>query len=208
MPVSKEQLSSIIAGKAAALCRPEFDNTRAVSRGQINEGFGGPDVSDYDGDAERWDAMFSDSAHEDYGSAPQARDIQYSQAGAARSQMPDAIKRSMMENKIDVSGLGNSSVLDSLGIKGKPTTAPTQRKKQVVNEQVQYSAPQVGGGVDYSIIKAIVSECIKEYFSQQPLNESTIKTIALKGGTISLVDNGGNIYRAKLEKVGNTKDKK
>ena len=114
-----------------------------------------------------------------------------------------------MENKIDVSGLGNSSVLDTLGIKGKPTTAPTQKKKQVVNEQTMpVMGPQNYGSVDYSIIKAIVSECIREYFSQQPLNESTLKTIALKGGTISLVDNSGNIYRAKLEKVGNTKDKK
>ena len=115
----------------------------------------------------------------------------------------------MMENRIDVSGLGNSSVLDSLGVKGKPMTAPTQKRKQVVTEQTapQQYVPQVGG-VDYSIIKAIVSECIREYFEKQPLNESSIKTIALKSGTISLVDNGGNIYRAKLEKVGTTKDKK
>lgn len=209
MPISKDQLSAIIANKAAALCRPELDNAKAV--GRMNESYtpGGPDVSDYDGDAARWDAMFSDSAYEDYGSVPQSRDIQYSSAGAARSQMPDAIKKSMMENRIDVSGLGNSSVLDTLGIKGKPTTAPTQKKKQVVNEQTMpVMGAQNYGSVDYSIIKAIVSECIREYFSQQPLNESTIKTIALKGGTISLVDNSGNIYRAKLEKVGNTKEKK
>jgi hypothetical protein len=209
MPISKEQLGNIIASKAAALCRPEYDNAKSVSRGNVSEGFGGPSPSDYDGDADRWDAMFSDSAYEDYAPAQGSRDIQYSNAGAARSQMPDAIKKSMMENRIDVSGLGNSSVLDSLGVKGKPTTAPTQRKKQVVNEQVttQQYVPQVGG-VDYSIIKAIVSECIREYFEKQPLNESSIKTIALKGGTISLVDNGGNIYRAKLEKVGTTKDSK
>jgi len=209
MPISKEQLGAIIANKAAALCRPELDNTRA--KGRVNEGYfpGGPDVSDYDGDAEKWDRMFSDSAGEDYGApAPQARDIAYGQAGAARSQMPDAIKKSMMENRIDVSGLGNSSVLDSLGVKGKPTTAPTQRRQVVTEQQqpMQYvpAATQPVGGVDYSIIKAIVSECIREYFSKQPLNESSIKTIALKNGTISLVDNKGDIYKAKLEKIGNT----
>lgn len=208
MPISKEQLGNIIASKAAALCRPEYDNAKSVSRSNISEGFGGPSPSDFDGDADKWDAMFSDSAYEDYGQS-RPRDIQYSNAGAARSQMPDAIKKSMMENRIDVSGLGNSSVLDSLGVKGKPMTAPTQKRKQVVTEQtaLQQYVPQVGG-VDYSIIKAIVSECIKEYFQKQPLNESSIKTIALKSGTISLVDNGGNIYRAKLEKVGTTKDKK
>lgn len=206
MPISKEQLGNIIAGKAAKLCRPEYDNSKSASRGNINEGFGGPSPSDYDGDADRWDAMFSDSAYEDYAPS-QSRDIQYSSAGAARSQLPEAIKKSMIENKIDVSSLGNTSVLDSLGIKGKPTTGPTQ-KRQVVTEQRQSYQPQVSAGVDYSVIKAIVSECIREYFSKQPLNESSIKTIALKNGTISLVDNGGNIYRAKLEKVGNTNDKK
>lgn len=164
---------------------------------------GGPDVSDYDGDAAKWDAMFSDSAYEDYGLVPQSRDIQYSSAGAARSQMPDNIKKSMMENKIDVSRLGNTSVLDSIGVKPKPTAAPTQRRQMVEQRQPAYQAQPTAGGVDYSIIKAIVSECIKEYFSSQMLNESALSSIYLKGGTISLVDNKGNIYKAKLEKIGN-----
>ena len=203
MAISKEQLGNIIAGKAAALCRPELDNAKSVSR--MDESYipGGPDVSDYDDDAARWDAMFSDSAYEDYGSVPQSRDIQYSSAGAARSQMPDNIKKSMMENKIDVSRLGNTSVLDTIGIKGKKTTAPTQKKQMVEQRQPAYQPQPSAGGVDYSIIKAIVSECIKEYFSSQMLNESSLSSIYLKGGTISLVDNKGNIYKARLEKIGN-----
>lgn len=203
MAVSKEQLSKIIAGRAAALCQPEMDNTKSVSRGRVNEGFGGPDPSAYDGDAARWDAMFSDYAQEDY--AP-SRDIQYGEEGAARSQMPSAIKESMIKKKIDTSPLGNQSVLDSMGIKGKPLTAPT-KKQQMNEQQVQYT-PQAVGGVDYSIIKAIVSECIKEYFGKQQLTESTIKTIALGKGTIKIVGANGDVFQAKLEKLGNLNDKK
>ena len=202
MSLSKEQLGNIIKGKAAALCRPEYDGTRAVSRPAVNEGMGGgPDPSMYDGDAARWDAMFSDYANEDY---TPSRDIQYNEAGAARSQMPAAIKESMMKNKIDVDALGNTSVLSSLGIKGKPTTAPTQRRQQVVNEQTMpVMGAQNYGGVDYSIIKAIVSECIKEYFNSQPINENTIRTIGLGKGSIKIVDTSGNVWEGKLKKLGN-----
>lgn len=206
MSVSKEQLGNIIANRAAALCRPEMDNARAVSRPRVDEGFGGPDPSAYDGDAAKWDAMFSDYAEEDY--TPASRDIQYGATGAARSQMPAAIKESMMKKKIDASALGNDSVLDTLGVKGKPTTAPTQRKQQVNEQTMPVMGAQNHGSVDYSIIKAIVSECIRDYFKSQPLNENGLKTIALGKGAIKIVDNGGNVYQAKLERVGNINEGK
>ena len=175
-----------------------------------NYGAGGPSPDDYDGDAAQWDALVSDSAREDY---MPSSDIQYNEFSAARSSMPAAIKESMMKNKIDASALGNASVLDSIGIKGKPTTAPTQRR-QVVNEQaapMPYIPPatQAVGGVDYSIIKAIVNECLNEYFNRnQQLNEGTVKTIGIKNGKISLVDTKGNVYQADLKLVGNKNDKK
>lgn len=201
MPISKERLASIISGKAAALCDPAYDNTKSVqnaARGKINESMGGPSVSDYDADAERWDRMFSDSADEDY---RPVSDIQYNDGAVENSMLPDAVKKSMMEHRIDVSSLGNTSVLDSMGIKGKPITAPMQRR-QVVNEQrPSQPQPQYGGGIDYSIVKAIVSECLKEYFSNNVLNEGTLTQIHLKEGTIGLVDNSGNVYKAKLERV-------
>jgi hypothetical protein len=131
-------------------------------------------------------------------------DINYSSSTAVNSRMPENIKKSMLEQRIDTSGLGQTSVLDSLGI--KPTKAQQRRKTQL-NEQV--SAPVAANGIDYSIIKAIVNECLKEHFSKQQLNESTsLQTIGLSNGTISLVDNKGNVYKAKLEKIGNTNDKK
>ena len=50
----------------------------------------------------------------------------------------------------------------------------------------------------------------REYFdNKQPLNESaSLQTIGLQNGNISLVDNKGNIYKAKLEKIGNKNDKR
>ena len=116
--------------------------------------------------------------------------------------MPDKIKQSMLNEVIDVTALDNQSVLSGMEIPGgnrKP-----QQNRRPVNEQ-QYQVQ--GGNVDYSIIKAIVNECLNEYFSRQPLNENaSISTIGLKAGAIKIVDNKGNVYSAKLEKIGNTND--
>ena len=64
-------------------------------------------------------------------------------------------------------------------------------------------------GIDYSVIKAIVNECLNEYF-KRPLNESvgTLSGIGLKEGKIKLVDNKGNIFSANLEYQGTTKKNK
>ena len=207
MPISKEQLGNIIAGRAASLCKPEFDNVK--SRGNVSEGrmmSGGPDPSMYDADAAKWDAMYYDSSDEDY-NVPQSRDIPYSSQGAARSQMPDSIKKSMMENRIDVSALGEQSVVDKLGIKGKPLTAPTQRRQQVTEQRQPVTYGNVGG-VDYSIIKAIVAECIRDYFERQPINEGTLKSVMIKEGNISFINGNGDVYQAKLKKVGNVQKNK
>ena len=60
---------------------------------------------------------------------------------------------------------------------------------------------------DYAVIKAIVNECLNEYFSRQPLNESaSISTIGIKPGIIKVVDSKGNVFSGKLEKIGNTKN--
>ena len=70
-----------------------------------------------------------------------------------------------------------------------------------------------GGGIDYSLIKTIVNECIEtklnEVLSKGLLTEgATLSGIGLKNGKIKIVDNKGNVYSAKLEYQGNTKDKK
>jgi hypothetical protein len=129
----------------------------------------------------------------------QTKDIRYNQQTAANSRMDENIKQSMLNHVIDTSPLANQSVLDGMNI---PDGNRPQQRRQSMNEQ-QY--PKQTGNVDYSIIKAIVNECLNEYFSRQPLNESaSISTIGIKPGIIKVVDSKGNVFSGKLEKIGNT----
>lgn len=202
MAISKEQLASIISGRAAQLCSPEGSRLIESHTGKqgIRSDFNNPDPSAYDDDAYAFDSMYLSTLDEG-----EERDIQYSNATANNSKMPDHIKKSMLENRIDTSSLGQTSVLDGLNI--KPQKKIQQRRQPIQEQTVSVSsAPQAS--VDYSIIKAIVNECLNEYFKKQPLNESaTLKTIGIDKGVISLVDSSGNVFKAKLEKIGNTNDK-
>ena len=202
MAVSKQQLAQII-GKARDLCNPEGDRLVESYKGDGNFDRKDPDPSSYD-DYSQFDRMYLNE-EEDY--QPQKRnvqtkDIRYNQQTAANSKMPDKIKQSMLNEVIDVTALDNQSVLSGMEIPGgnrKP-----QQSRRPVNEQ-QYQAQ--GGNIDYSIIKAIVNECLNEYFSRQPLNESTsISTIGIKPGIIKVVDSKGNVFSGKLEKIGNAKN--
>lgn len=198
MAISKEQLASIISGRAKHLCNTEGD--RLISEYTINSKGKNPDPSNYDYDTDTFDRMYLSTLDEDR----ESMDINYSTSTAANSKMPEHIKKSMLEQRIDTSVLGQTSVLDTLGVK---VPSKKQRISQVT-EQVAQVSP-VTAGIDYSIIKAIVNECLKEYFSKQQLNESaSLQTIGISNGTISLVDNKGNIFKAKLEKIGNTNEKK
>lgn len=213
MPVSNDRLASII-GRAQRLCNPEGDKLVHANidqtgfNRQLDESYV-PDPKDYDADAAKWDSLYSDNADEDYARpAVGGGDMYYSKESVARSGLPDAIKKSMMEQQIDRSALGNNSVLDGLNIKPAQRVTAAMQKKAVIAEGGQRQQPSYQpqvGGVDYSVIKAIVSECIREYFSSpQMINENTLSQIHLSGGTISLVDNKGYIYRAKLERIGTT----
>ena len=84
-----------------------------------------------------------------------------------------------------------------------------QPGKSQIREQVQTG----GGGIDYALIKMIVNECLETKLTEMAekglLNESTtLKGIGLSEGKIKLIDNKGNVFQAKLEYKGNTKDKK
>lgn len=203
MAVSKEQLAQII-GKARDLCNPEGDRLVESYNSPNNGNLNDPDPSQYD-DYSQYDRMYLNE-EESYQPQPQKRprqtkDIRYNQQTAANSRMDENIKQSMLNHVIDTSPLANQSVLDGMNI---PDGNRPQQRRQSMNEQ-QY--PKQTGNVDYSIIKAIVNECLNEYFSRQPLNESaSISTIGLKPGVIKVVDSKGNVFSGKLEKIGNTKN--
>lgn len=192
MAVSKQQLEQIL-GKARDLCNPEGDRLIESYKSQNSND---PDPSEYD-DYGDFDRMYlnEEEVQPQQKRKPQAKDIRYSQITAANSRMPENIKQSMLNEVIDANPLSELNI---------PQRKP--QKRQQIREEQQYQQPMQGGGsVDYSIIKAIVNECLNEYFSRQPLNESnTLTTIGLKAGTIKLVDNKGNVYSADLKKLGNT----
>lgn len=181
--LSKDELARILNGKAAALCSPQADRLMDSRRAKNNEM--NPPVSQYDDDADEFDAMFlSENAMS---------------LNGRKSGMPEAIVRSMTQNPLDESV--NKSVLDDMKIDTKSST-----RRQMI-EHLQPSPVPQASGVDYSIIKAIVNECLNEYFSRKPINESTsLETIGLQNGNITLVDNKGNVFRAKLNKIGNKND--
>lgn len=203
MAVSKEQLAQII-GKARDLCNPEGDRLVESYNSPNNGNLNDPDPSQYD-DYSQYDRMYLNE-EESYQPQPQKRprqtkDIRYNQQTAANSRMDENIKQSMLNHVIDTSPLANQSVLDGMNI---PDGNRPQQRRQSMNEQ-QY--PKQTGNVDYSIIKAIVNECLNEYFSRQPLNESaSISTIGIKPGIIKVVDSKGNVFSGKLEKIGNAKN--
>jgi hypothetical protein len=117
-------------------------------------------------------------------------------SAARNSRMPDAIKKSMMQEQIDVSALQTEgSVLDSLGMQGGRRTQRAQ-----VNEARRQTS---GAGINYNLIKQIINDCLDER-----LGDNSLKTIQVGDGKIRLVDNQGRIFIANLEYKGNIADKK
>ena len=199
MAISKEDLAAIISGKAAQLCSEDanrrMDAMKTNNPSSFNESYN----ADYD-----FDSLY---LNESSSETVQPRDYTVSQKKANNSKLPQAIIESMMNNQIDVSTLNpERSVLDSLGVKAKP------QQKQIVREDISPKQIYSSNNIDYSIIKAIIEECIDrkltEHFAKQPLNENTLKTIGLAEGKIKLIDNKGNIFMSSLEYQGNLKDKK
>lgn len=198
--ISKELLSSALQN-AQRLCSPnsKAQTGKAVSSQQLDEGF--------DDQARAYEKALGFGMDDDYEDAqPQAQyrragDINYNQISAAKSSIPENIKKSMLEHKIEVKNPETSSVLDSLGVKAvkKQNITPAQ----MLGEEARPQVIQAPSSVDYSIIKAIVNECLNEYFSRrQPLNEvATLDTIGIKNGVITLIDNKGQAFAAKLQKI-------
>lgn len=197
MANKREKLAAILNGKARELCNP---NSAAMKMKAQNQNIN----NDYYSDSDDWDKMYLSEASYNQPSSKEQKniDIQYGTDNINESNLPPHIKESFAKQKIDMNSTGGFSVLDSLGVK------PQERiiQEQPLPQQKTYNTNAM---IDYSIVKAIINECLKEFFNKQPLNESApLQTISLQNGNISLVDNKGNIYKAKLEKIGNKNDKK
>ena len=207
MALSEQQLAGIL-GNAKKLCNPEADRVMNEYRGvNANQKKGSEEHENY----RTWENTGFDDVYAGGGStrlsqsAPQQQIMESS--GPNRSRLPEAIKKSMMENQYQLHDMTEEGKLESA------ISSLSQRQRQVVNEA--YSQPQtqnavIGGGIDSNYLKFLIKESLKEYFSEKgTLNEgTTLRQIGLSEGKIKLVDNKGNIYSAQLELTGNVRDKK
>jgi predicted transcriptional regulator len=76
-----------------------------------------------------------------------------------------------------------------------------KRNNVMESKEINPAQPQMyhsAGNVDYSLIKMIVKECVKEALSE---NTKTLTGIRLgENGKIQLLDNKGYLYEGVLEK--------
>ena len=134
--------------------------------------------------------------------------------GVAAANVPSVIRESFQNQPPVNESLTTSSVLDD--VFGDMLTEQTTT--QPVMKQIQQQPQQTfttGAGVDYPMIRTIVEDIVRKYsqsLKKNILNESAgggaeVNTIAL-GKTFKFLDSKGNIYEAKLTKVGNINEKK
>lgn len=220
--MTEDDFMNNVLGKAQRLCSAEGDSlignknfNRPTSKADADPESFGRSVNTKQDDS--WDRMFlSEAAYEDNSPSvnreQKPREMPITPSSVSKSRVPDFIKESMLSNSIDTSSL-SANPLDRMDLSRfhtGTTSLPKKQEPKLINE-LTATEPAIGG-IDYPLIRAIVKECIEEKFkeyglSKNLLNESTLKSIHLKGGKISIVDNSGNIYGANLKKEGNVNDK-
>ena len=203
--ISENALAQIIQHNAKTLCSKQGNKmlNEYAGKGQISNDMNPDDYTD------EWDNWNFDDPNNSSQPRSAAPSMNYNESSAAKSALPDAIKKSMLEHQIATPSQGSTAFLDNLGNGMQKQTRQPQR--QMVTEQVV--APQMqGANLDYNYLKYLIKECLNEYFKENNvLNESsngTLTKIGLSNGKIKLVDNKGNIFSADLQHQGNIKDKK
>ena len=144
----------------------------------------------------------------------QPRPIDTSRLSESAKHIPREILESFATNKIDDSasldGVFDSqnalSMLDE-GVQAKPKAKVTE---SVQTQPIQQVLTQ---SVDYPMIRTIVEDVVRKQIgalSKKMLNESKtsdISTITL-GKTFKFLAKNGDIYEAKLQKIGNINEQK
>lgn len=144
----------------------------------------------------------------------QPRPIDTSRLSESAKHIPREILESFATNKIDDSALLDGvfdsqnalSMLDE-GLQAKPKAKVTE---SVQTQPIQQVLTQ---SVDYPMIRTIVEDVVRKQIgalSKKMLNESKtsdISTITL-GKTFKFLAKNGDIYEAKLQKIGNINEQK
>lgn len=146
---------------------------------------------------------------------PQMRNV------PTNNHLPKEILESFQNTQINVDNSFGASVLDSIGVP-QQNNQPVVQRKRVVTENVQQQVNNTASlsqsnNVDYSLIKTIVEDCMRKSLSSikkslinenTTLNENNDLALLKIGNGFKFVDKSGNIYEAKLNKIGNVHDKK
>ena len=144
----------------------------------------------------------------------QPKPIDTSRLSESAKHIPREILESFATNKIDDSALLDGvfdsqnalSMLDE-GVQAKPKAKVTE---SVQTQPIQQVLTQ---SVDYPMIRTIVEDVVRKQIgalSKKMLNESKtsdISTITL-GKTFKFLAKNGDIYEAKLQKIGNINEQK
>lgn len=146
---------------------------------------------------------------------PSYSDMSMIATNNTKSRLPREIIESFAKNNIDTSGfdVDGGSILDTINnmSSGKLYENIEKPKKQQIKENV-IAQPS---NIDYSMIRMIVEDCMKKYASSLKktiLNEnknvdtsSELKAMKI-GEKFSFIAKNGDIYEAKLKKIGNVKN--
>ena len=201
MAISEQKLAQIIA-HSKNICSEEGAKKVRSHGGAGNLKDMNPD--DY---SDEWDNFSLSDINEEQMSEQSnyGQQISYDEQSVLNSKLPDAIKKSLIENPISQNANVNMGAIAQMAMGGKPNNRKPLNENSNVSQQ---SVPQ-NIGLDYNYLKYIINEAISEYFQKNPIqNGNALKQIYLKEGKIKLIDNSGNIFSAQLEHEGNLKDKK
>lgn len=197
MAISKEALANIINHNSSTLCSRQGDKML----NEYKSGKGSMEDVDPNSYHDQWDDFSLSDDSQPFEEGKPMPSMQYTNESVSRSRMDDKIKQSMMNKRIDSGSMGDTAFLAEMASK-KP-------KRQQMTESRQAPAP--AASIDYSIIKAIVNECLSEYFSKNQINESKggSQSIAYSDKTnkIRIIKENGDVYGGKLTFQGNVNDK-
>lgn len=196
--LSTQEIAAVLNNRAVQLAKQQGSQPRRAAQ-SLDE-----DAAVARGDKFLETLGFDGDGDSEYASHPVSineiqEDMSISREAFKNSKMNPAIKNMLMEtSKVEQSKITDNFSGDRLN-----------KMKALMKEDGRKVSSAGSSSIDYSVIKAIVNECLNEYFSKNKLNESANLTgVTIKDNKISLVDGKGNVFRAKLEFVGNKNDKK
>ena len=128
----------------------------------------------------------------------------------AAANVPSIIRESFQNHPPVGDNMTASSVLDDMF---SAEDLQPQRKQRITEQVAPGQQSFTTGGVDYPMIRTIVEDIVRKYaqsLKKNLITEGTgsaeVNTIAL-GKTFKFLDSKGNIYEAKLSKIGNINKK-